>query len=172
MLNILQYPDPKLREVSLNVKELIPDIRKLIADMKDTMRNTSNAAGLSAIQVGEALRIIIIKKNNHWVEYINPVIENQIESYNVQEGCLSFPSDVTDSIPRFKTVKFTYDIFDQDGKWYSSPTETFSEFPAIVVQHEIDHLNGILMYDHMTKPLQKKVDKKLGVKNGKTISKN
>ena len=172
VLNIIQYPDPILREESEPVHTLSPAIITLIQDMKDTMIACGHALGLSAIQVGQPLRIIIVDKgDNNLVEYINPVIVSATGKYSVQEGCLSFP-DITDGIQRAKQITFAHEVFYENNvsEWTisfsSAPsvlsytkTETVTDLMAVVIQHEIDHLNGVLMYDHMSRQYQKKVDK-------------
>ena len=162
ILNILSYPDPKLREISEPVVELTVEHKTLISDMKATMRACGNAIGLSAIQVGHPLRIIIIDKGGgNLVEYVNPEIKEASGKFSVQEGCLSLDG-INDGILRHKDIIFTHHLF-KNGT-FTVKQESASDLMAVVVQHEIDHLNGILMYDHMSSVLQKKVDKIFKVK--------
>lgn len=178
ILNILSYPDPVLRQESQPVTQLTQDVKTLIQDMKDTMIACGHAIGLSAIQVGVPLRIIIVDKGEEGlVEYINPVIVSATGRYSVQEGCLSLPG-IEDGIQRAKDVTFMHHVF-EDSKvspWTISAAsapeyfvklkeETVTALMAVVIQHEVDHLNGVLMYDHMSKAYQKRVDKMFKVKS-------
>lgn len=169
VLSILTYPDPTLRKVSQPVYTLDSALKTLIQDMKQTMIACGHALGLSAIQVGQPWRIIIVDKGDgNLIEYINPVIIESQGKYSVSEGCLSLPG-IEDGIQRAKVVTFTHYVFGIGFHVYDGPiplcvTKTVSDLMAVVIQHEIDHLNGVLMYDHMSSVYKKRVDKLFKVK--------
>lgn len=145
---IKTYPDEVLRHKSLNVNEFTGDIDSLIADMIETMYCASGI-GLAAPQVAEHKRIIVIdtswKEDGHpLIVLINPEIVEGFGCIDSEEGCLSVPKYLT-------TVKRSENILvkgiDRDMK----PVEIeCSGLLARVVQHEIDHLNGVLFFDHLS----------------------
>ena len=159
------YPDPVLREKSAVVVNWSDDLTELVKNMQYTMECNNDAVGLSAIQVGVPLRIFLAKINNKDYEVlINPVIVESWDTFGIQEGCLSFPG-VFDLINRAKYVKVKYQTnpigeFPYVTEAYSV-TNTFRDLDAIIIQHELDHLDGILMYDHFTPQFQKRVDKRI-----------
>ncbi|HBG47277.1 MAG TPA: peptide deformylase [Deltaproteobacteria bacterium] len=141
------YPDPVLKELSSEVREIDAGISSFIDRLVATLRSTPGV-GLAAPQVGELLRIIAIdvtpKNPGHGlIVLINPVITSSTGIEKVREGCLSVP-DYTANIQRAKEVEVKG--LDRDGKEvaYSS-----SGLEAIAFQHEIDHLDGILFLDRI-----------------------
>ena len=146
-LNVLKDGDPILRIKS--IPTLITDeVRVLVKDMKETML-AENGIGLSAPQVGINLRVIVIqlmsagKLVGPVQEMINPVITNYSEDTNdYEEGCLSIPGvHLPINRPRTIHVKFQT-LSGKYKKWYLKGLE------ARIVQHEVDHLNGVLMSDY------------------------
>jgi peptide deformylase len=158
VLPIVTAPDPRLKKVSKPVAEVNAEIRKLMDDMLETMY-ASNGIGLAAIQVGEAKRILVMDVEHGSSRYedsgtgegrplfmVNPeVIEASEEEGVYQEGCLSFPGQYADVI-RPKTVRIKY--LDYDGKEQILDAD---ELLATCVQHEMDHLNGIVFVDHLSR---------------------
>ncbi|MBX3578300.1 MAG: peptide deformylase [Rhizobiaceae bacterium] len=143
-------PDPVLRLVSKPVERVDASLRKLADDMLDTMYDAPGI-GLAAIQVGEPLRMLVIDvakegepKAPH--VFINPeIVEQSGEASIYEEGCLSIP-DYYAEVERPATVRVTY--LDREGK----PQEVAAAgLLATCLQHEIDHLNGVLFIDHISK---------------------
>jgi peptide deformylase len=146
---VLKMGDPRLLEKSQPVEAFgTPQLRELIADMRDTMADL-NGAGLAAPQIGVALRVVIfgVKRNPRYPDaeevpdtvLINPVITPLgDEMEEAWEGCLSVPG-MRGVVPRFKRLR--YRGFDESGNPIDRSVEGFH---ARVVQHECDHLDGIL----------------------------
>lgn len=141
-LKLLKDGDPLLRVKS--VPTLInQEVKDLVDNMKETMIN-GNGIGLAAPQVGVNLRVIVIRLNDGKIqELINPIIIWYSESrLSLEEGCLSIPDHFTDVIRSIKIgIKFM-DISGKYRKWKLKGME------SRVVQHEIDHLDGVLMTDY------------------------
>lgn len=143
ILKILKYPNPILREKAEEVKELTPEIRKLIEDMVESMEK-NNGAGLSAPQVGELKRIIVIGFEESPEVFINPeILSESKETEVIGEGCLSFPSLYL-NIKRAKEIEIK--ALDTNGTEIRIKAKGLI---AGVLQHEIDHLDGILFIDHV-----------------------
>jgi len=147
-LEILKYPDPVLKETSLEVKEINTSIRDFINDLVITMK-ASPGVGLAAPQVGRLLRIITVdvtpKHPGHGlVVLINPKIIASKGGKIGREGCLSVP-EYTANIMRAEEV--TIKGLSVDG---SETLITSTGFEAVALQHEVDHLDGILFIDRIT----------------------
>ncbi len=161
LLPILHYPDPRLREVAKPVTEITPEILKLIDDMAETMYDAPGC-GLAANQVGVMLRIFVIDtagedEPSDLRVYINPEIL-ELDGVQVwEEGCLSFPG-ATEEIKRAERVKIR--ALDRDGKEFTLEADGLL---AVAIQHENDHLNGVLMIDKLSalkkRMMSKKVEK-------------
>ncbi|MBC8952859.1 peptide deformylase [Xenorhabdus sp. PB62.4] len=152
ILDILTIPDERLRQKCVDVTDF-DKVQTLIDDMLETMYNTDNGIGLAAPQVGrkEAVLIIDFSPNRDQpLVLINPrIVEKERRVLN-QEGCLSIPGYYAD-VERFERVKV--DAFDRHGK---SVTVESEDFLSIVMQHEIDHLHGILFTDYLS-PLKRQM---------------
>jgi peptide deformylase len=146
---VLKMGDPRLLTISEPVREFgTPELANLLADMQDTMRDL-NGAGLAAPQIGVGLRVVIFGFHDNprypdedsvpFTVLINPVLtptnEAQDEGW---EGCLSVPG-MRGLVPRYRELRYTG--FDAAG---ARIDRTVTEFHARVVQHEVDHLDGIL----------------------------
>lgn len=149
ILNIIKYPDSLLREKCTAVQVTDTSIKKLVSDMADTMY-AAPGVGLAAPQVGVLKRVVTIDtardhdRRNLRV-FINPHIiwtEGQIVG---EEGCLSLP-EVYGEVKRSQVVRVSY--FDLVGKEHEITGE---DLLARAIQHEVDHLNGILFIDHLSK---------------------
>ena len=139
-------PDPILRQKSKRVRYVDGSIQRLVADMLETM-HAASGAGLAAPQVGTALRLIVIGiPGEEDIVLINPEIVRRTGERLVDEGCLSIPGYVG-QIKRCQQV--TAKGLDQTGKKVRIKAE---ELLAEVLEHEIDHLNGILYIDHLESP--------------------
>jgi peptide deformylase len=164
ILDILKAPDKRLEIKSFVVDEINDEIRKLCDDMLETMY-AANGIGLSAVQIGVHKRVIIIdlqeetekpeaQKNIYYM--INPeIIESSSELSRFNEGCLSFPGQQAEIIrPEKVTVKYS----DYNGEEKILETEGLL---ATCVQHEIDHLNGIVFIDHISNLKKTMIIKKM-----------
>ena len=147
---ILTAPDPRLQAVSMDVERVDDEIRALVTDMTDSMY-AAEGIGLAAIQIGVAKRILVIdldqkegQKNPR--AFINPKITWASEEMAVfEEGCLSVP-EIWDDVERPARVKAEY--LDIDGK---PQTLEADGLLATCLQHEMDHLNGVLFIDHLSR---------------------
>jgi peptide deformylase len=156
---IIKIPDKRLRLVSKPVKEIDGELRRLVEDMFETMYDAPGI-GLAAIQLGEPRRVVTLdlaKKDDpkRPMVFINPeLVWSSEEKAVYEEGCLSIPEYYED-VERPAEVKVKY--LDLDGK----PQEAAANgLLATCLQHEIDHLNGILFIDHISKLKRDRVIKK------------
>jgi peptide deformylase len=160
---IIILPDKRLRLVSQPVEKVTPEIRKLADDMFETMYDAPGI-GLAAIQVAEPVRLITmdLAKPDEGGEtqpkprvFINPEILSSSEERSVyEEGCLSIPEYYEEvERPAKVRVRFT----DLDGKVHEEDAEGLF---ATCIQHEIDHLNGVLFVDYLSKLKRDRVLKK------------
>src|SRR5947209_2181769 len=156
---IIMLPDERLRQVSEPVKSITADVRALVDDMFETMYKAPGV-GLAAIQVGVAKRVVTVdtaKKDepkNPQV-FVNPeVVWSSDEKSIYEEGCLSIP-EYYEEVERPTQVKIRY--MDLTGK--TDEVEA-NGLLATVLQHEIDHTNGILFIDHISKLKRDRVLKK------------
>jgi len=148
LLPIRLYGDPILRQTARPVEEVDEDLRALAQDMGETMR-AHDGVGLAANQVGELRRILVvdfqpITGEDHIEAFINPEIVEEEGRMRLEEGCLSIP-DVQEEIERSHRVRVRY--LDREGYEQEQEGEGFL---AAVLQHEIDHLNGVLIVDHIS----------------------
>ena len=157
--DIITLSDKRLRLVSEPVKHVDAGIKKLIDDMFETMYKAPGI-GLAAIQVGVAKRVVTMdlskKEDNHEPQvFINPeIVWQSDETAKYEEGCLSIP-EYYEEVERPKEVKVKY--LDRDGK----PAEIEATgLLATCLQHEIDHINGVLFIDHLSKLKRDRVIKK------------
>jgi len=157
---ILTAPDPRLQAISIDVEAVDADIRKLVDDMADSMY-AADGIGLAAVQIGVPKRVIVIdldqkegKKNPR--AFINPKILWASEELAVfEEGCLSVP-EIWDDVERPARIKAGY--LDRDGKKQLLEADGLL---ATCLQHEMDHLNGVLFIDHFSRLKRSMVIKKL-----------
>jgi peptide deformylase len=161
--DIIILPDKQLRLVSTKIEKVTPAIRQLADDMFETMY-AAPGIGLAAIQVAEPVRLItmdLAKKNEEGEVnpqprvFINPEILSSSEDVSVyEEGCLSIPEFYEEiERPAKVRVRFT----DLDGKVHEEDAEGLF---ATCIQHEIDHLNGVLFIDYLSKLKRDRVQKK------------
>lgn len=147
-LKIIKYPNKTLLERSETVKEIDETVSHFVDDLVETMRKTTSV-GIAAPQVGRLLRIIVVdvtpKNPGHGeLVLINPKIIAQSGKRKGREGCLSIPGFIA-NIKRSRKV--TVSALDRDGKALEVKA---SGFEAVALQHEIDHLDGILFLDRIT----------------------
>jgi peptide deformylase len=144
VLPIRTLPDPVLRRKAKRVKIIDGSIKKLIANMLETVRAAPGRAGLAAPQVGKSLRVIVIDiPGAENVVLINPEIVKRSGERSVTEGCLSVPGYYGE-IKRAKSV--TAKGRDASGKEIRIKAD---ELLAQALEHEVDHLNGMLYIDHL-----------------------
>lgn len=143
-------PDPVLRQISKPVERFDGALRTLTADMLETMYDAPGI-GLAAIQVGEPLRMLVIdlaKEDEPKAPqvFINPQILSSSDTRSVyEEGCLSIP-DYYAEVERPASIRLSY--LDAEGKQHEMEADGLL---ATCLQHEIDHLNGVLFIDHISK---------------------
>jgi peptide deformylase len=156
---IIKLPDKRLRLPSEPVKRVDAGVRKLVDEMFETMYDAPGI-GLAAIQVGVAKRIVVMdlskKEDDHKPQvFINPEITWQSEEKaKYEEGCLSIP-EYYEEVERPAEVKVKY--LDLDGKSHEIEAKGLL---ATCLQHEIDHTNGILFIDHISKLKRDRITKK------------
>jgi peptide deformylase len=156
---ILKYPDPRLKQVAAPVKEVTDEIRQLVDDMAETMY-AAPGVGLAATQIGVMQRIFVIDiagedEPSDLKVFVNPEITEMTGTQNWEEGCLSFPG-VTEEIKRAERVHVK--ATGRDGKPFELDCE---DLLAVAVQHENDHLNGIVMLDKLNAVKRKLLGRKL-----------
>lgn len=145
---IVKYGTPSLREKSKEVHKISKKVQILVDDLYDTMYAT-NGVGLAAPQIGENLRVFVIDTGTdpqtmNPITFINPKIIKKEGAINSYEGCLSFPEAYT-NVRRYKSVKIK--ALDIKGKPFILEV-TDGSLLARAIQHEFDHLDGILFIDH------------------------
>lgn len=140
---ILPFGDPILRKVAKPVDELTPRIIKLLDDMVETLYASDGRAGLAAPQVGVLRRVIVMDCGEGLIELINPEIVELSGEQDGVEACLSFPG-YYGHVKRANEVTIT--SLDREGKPFTLKGEGYL---ARCIQHEIDHLNGVLFVDHV-----------------------
>ncbi|MHB1512232.1 MAG: peptide deformylase [Acidiferrobacter sp.] len=154
---ILRYPDPRLRKKALPVARVDKEIQDLVRDMAETMYKAPGI-GLAATQIDVAKRVIVIDASADHKDlkvFVNPVISERSGVFGVEEGCLSVPG-VFEEVERAQRV--TVRALDQHG----TPFELVAEdLLAVCIQHEIDHLDGKVFVDYLSRLKQQRIRKKL-----------
>jgi len=159
-LTIVEYPNKKLREISKEVKTFDKKLHSLLDSMYPIMIDT-NGIGLAAIQVSHAVRALVLnipdeegeQPKENLLEIINPVITHKDGETVYQEGCLSVPKFYED-ITRYETLSINY----QDRHGNTKVLEA-DGLLSIAIQHEMDHLEGILFIDKLSYSRRKKFEK-------------
>jgi peptide deformylase len=150
---ILRYPHPILKKLCHRVEQIDQKIHDLIQDLVDTMHEGPGSVGVAAPQIGVTLRVCVVdvsknrrgKDNNHGLLcMINPEITGRSGSATMREGCMSVP-DYTGDVDR--ATEITLQFNQPDG---TAQVITASGFEAVAIQHEMDHLDGILFLDRVT----------------------
>jgi len=157
--HIITLPDPKLRLISKPLERVDDSVRRLLDDMVETMRDAPGI-GLAAIQIAEPVRLVVVdlaKKDEppQPLQFINPEIVWSADDRSVyEEGCLSIP-EYYEEVERPASVRTRF--IDRDGREQEIVAEGLL---ATVLQHEIDHLDGVLFIDHISKLKRDRVTKK------------
>ncbi len=180
ILPIVAYGDPVLKKVGKEIDKDYPELEKLLDNMWKTMYN-AHGVGLAAPQIGRAIRLFLVDASPFADDdelseteaeqlkgfkkaFINPtILEETGEEWAFNEGCLSIP-DVREDVWRHETIKVHY--FDEN---FNEFTETFDGLAARVIQHEYDHIEGVLFTDKLS-GLKKRIlkGKLTNISKGKT----
>lgn len=180
ILPIIGYGDPVLRKKGQDIPKDDPNVQKLVADMYETMYN-AYGVGLAAPQVGQAVRLFIVdtapfaeddeysKEEQEKLKafkktFINPVIVSEEgEEWGFNEGCLSIP-EVREDV--YRKERITVEYYDEQ---FNKHTDVFDGLIARVIQHEYDHIEGILFTDRISSLKKRLIQKKLqNIMEGKT----
>jgi peptide deformylase len=154
---ILHYPDPRLRRKATPVAAVTDEIRRLIDDMAETMY-AAPGVGLAAIQVNETQRIIVIdlsEARNQLQVFVNPEIIERDGEQTLEEGCLSVPG-IYEPVTRAHHVRAR--ALNRDGRPFELEA---SGLLATCLQHEIDHLDGKVFVDYLSRLKQTRIRKKI-----------
>lgn len=154
ILPICVYGDPVLRRKSSEVKMDKDELKQLVDNMFETMYN-ANGVGLAAPQIGKSLRLFVIdsepfkdlypEEETRKQAFVNPVITKRYgEEFAFNEGCLSLP-DIHEDVMRPSTIEIKY--YDEE---LNEHTETISGGAARIIQHEYDHIEGMVFTDHLS----------------------
>ena len=157
LLPILRFPDIRLKKVATPVTQIDDSIKKLVADMAETMYEAPGI-GLAATQVDVHKRLVVIDTSEDKSDlrvFINPVIDSLEGSQTGEEGCLSVPG-IYDKVERAERV--TVHFLDLDGKKQSITTDGLL---AVCIQHELDHLDGKVFVDHLSQLKQARIKSKM-----------
>jgi peptide deformylase len=157
LLPLVYFPDPRLKQKGKPIEKIDDEIRQLVKDMFETMYH-ERGVGLAAQQVGIVKQIFVMdvsENKSQPICAINPEIISREGDYAEYEGCLSYPGPY-DKVPR--SAKLRFKALDAEGRPYEMDAEGLM---AQCVQHEIDHLNGMLFVDHLSRLKQERARKKL-----------
>ena len=150
---ILRYPHPVLKKLCNKVEKIDRKIHDLIQDLVDTMHAGPGSVGVAASQIGVTLRVCVVdvsknrhgKENNHGLLLmINPEILKRSGSATMREGCMSVP-DYTGDVDRSTEITLQFTLPDGTAQLID-----VSGFEAVAIQHEMDHLDGVLFLDRVT----------------------
>lgn len=156
-LHILRYPDARLHKIAAPVEEINESIRTLVADMAETMY-AAPGVGLAAVQINVALRVVIIdvsETHNALQVFINPEILQHDGKQVFEEGCLSVPG-IYDEVERAQHIRMR--ALNRDGQPFELEAKGLF---ATCIQHEIDHLDGKVFVDYLSRLKQERIKKKL-----------
>ena len=156
-LNILEFPDPRLRTVAKPIEKVDSTIVKYAEDMLETMYDAPGI-GLAATQVNIHLRLIVLDvsdQKNDPIILVNPVITRAEGEIETSEGCLSIPG-YSEPISRYETIE--YEAIDLNG---NEKKDFANGLLAICIQHEMDHLQGKLMVDRISSTKRQLIRKRL-----------
>ncbi len=151
--NVIVFPNPILKKVSRYVDIKKENIKEFCSNLIETMKSSPYSVGLAAPQVGKLLRIIVVdvsrNKKGRWNNHgqlvmINPIITYREGEQSGREGCMSVP-DYFGIVTRARKIRVEY--LDLDG---SDKTLETKRYESVVIQHEIDHLDGYLFLDRIT----------------------
>jgi len=156
-LEILHFPDPRLRTRAEPLEQVDDGVRTLIDDMFETMYEAPGI-GLAATQVNVHKRIIVIdvsEEKDQPLVFVNPVITQTGGSEEMEEGCLSVPG-IYETVSRAETISVT--ALDRDGRQIELQAEGLL---AVCIQHEVDHLDGKLFVDYLSTLKRQRIRKRI-----------
>lgn len=157
ILDVLSFPDERLRTVAKPVEEVNDEIKQLVSDMFETMKD-ENGIGLAATQVNRHVQVVVMDVSEDQNEprvFINPEITHKDGSTISEEGCLSVPGNYA-KVERAEAI--TVKALDQNGDAFELEAEGLL---AICIQHELDHLKGKLFIDYLSPLKRQRIRKKL-----------
>ena len=157
LLNILVYPDSRLRTVAKPVEAVDSSVTTLVNDMVQTMYSAPGI-GLAATQVNVPKRVIVMdlsENRDELIVFINPIIEALGGEIETEEGCLSVPGIVA---PVSRSERITVSALNREGKSFRLDA---SELLSVCIQHEVDHLNGKVFVDYLSRLKQDRIRKRL-----------
>jgi peptide deformylase len=157
LLEVLRFPDERLRNVAKKIDSVDNSIRSLVDDMFETMEQ-EQGIGLASIQVDVKKRVFITNvtaEQDQPLVFINPEITHKEGKVVSEEGCLSIPNNYA-KVDRAEKV--TVSALDRDGKPFTLEADGLL---AICIQHELDHLNGVLFVDYLSPLKRQRIRKKL-----------
>ncbi|MEZ7229178.1 peptide deformylase [Alteromonas sp. DY56-G5] len=157
ILDVLSFPDERLRTVAKPVEEVNDEIKQLVSDMFETMKD-ENGIGLAATQVNRHVQVVVMDVSEDQNEprvFINPEIIRKDGSTISEEGCLSVPGNYA-KVERAEAI--TVKALDQNGENFELDAEGLL---AICIQHELDHLKGKLFIDYLSPLKRQRIRKKL-----------
>lgn len=155
--SILQYPDDRLHRIAEPVREVTDDVKVLVADMAETMY-AAPGIGLAATQVDVHRRVIVIdtsEARDQLLVLINPEIVSQSGVIECEEGCLSLPG-IYETVPRSERIRVR--ALDRDGRRFELDAEGLL---AVCIQHEMDHLQGRVFVEYLSRLKQSRIVAKL-----------
>lgn len=162
---ILHYGEEPLKKVSEPITKIDNDIQRLVDDMFETMYD-ANGVGLAAPQIGKNIRLVVIDCGEDPIAMINPRIIKKSGKEKAAEGCLSFPG-LSENVVRATKVTAEY-IDPSDGGLYEVEAEGLL---ARAIQHEIDHLDGVVFVDRMSSARRLQIKNELEIiKQGGTLA--
>ncbi|NOZ09566.1 MAG: peptide deformylase [Gammaproteobacteria bacterium] len=156
-LDILTYPDPRLHLVASAVDEVDSLVRQLVDDMAETMYRAPGV-GLAAPQVNTLKRVIVVdtsEERNDLRVLINPELVDQDGKQKTEEGCLSVPG-IYDVVERYQRIQVR--ALDRDGEPFVLEAE---DLLSVCIQHEIDHLDGKVFVDYLSRLKRERIRKKM-----------
>ena len=157
LLNILHFPDPRLRKRALPVETVDEGVRALVDDMLETMY-AAPGIGLAETQVNVQKRVVVMdvsEEKNQPLVFINPMVLERTGETETDEGCLSVPG-FYDTVRRAERVRVS--ALDRDGEPFELDA---SGLLAVCIQHEIDHLDGKLFVDYLSMLKRDRIRRKL-----------
>ncbi|MDB2330202.1 peptide deformylase [Alteromonas sp.] len=157
ILDVLSFPDERLRTVAKPVEEVNDEIKQLVSDMFETMKD-ENGIGLAATQVNRHVQVVVMdvsEEQNEPRVFINPVITHKDGTTISEEGCLSVPGNYA-KVERAEAI--TVKALNEKGETFELEADGLL---AICVQHELDHLKGKLFIDYLSPLKRQRIRKKL-----------
>jgi peptide deformylase len=164
LLNILRYPDGRLHKVATPVTVFDDGLKRLVADMADTMY-AAPGIGLAATQVDVHKQVIVVdvsERRDTLVVLVNPEILEATGVSDIEEGCLSVPG-IYELVERAERVKVR--AFDQNGNAFTLQAQGLL---AVCIQHEMDHLKGKVFVEHLSQLKQQRIRAKLAKQQRKS----